>query len=158
MPTNTPSRVVAEVWDRYLLPIPGSDPVSRHRTLAAAHLACARANYFLADPDGRYSTPDGQPPCVVYEVRTHDRRVEVEVPSPLTPAEEATVSIIRGLMILDHHHDQAVVEAVLATARHAHSLGHPYDHHRVLSTLYPLSRATVPPAAQTATPNQKRSN
>lgn len=153
MHANTPSRIVAEVWDRYLLQVPQSDPVSRHRTVAAAHIACARANHLLSNPDGSYPTHDGQPPCVVYAVRTHDRRVEVEAPPSLSPYEEATVATIRGLVVLGHYRDQAVVEAVLATAADAHSLGIPYDQHLVLSTLYPLSsRATVPPAAQTATP------
>ena len=71
------SRIIAEVWDRSLAGIPGSEPVSRHRTLAAAHIACVRANYLLSDPDGAYPTPDGKPPCVVYAIRTHDRCVEV---------------------------------------------------------------------------------
>lgn len=92
-PVSTPHRIVAEVWDRYLLQVPHSDPVSRHRTMATAHLACARANYLLSNPDGSYPTPDGKPPCVVYAIRTHDRLVEVTCPSDPT---EATRRILQA--------------------------------------------------------------
>jgi hypothetical protein len=72
------SRILAEVWDRYLLQVPGSDPVSRHRSVEAAQRACARLNHAMSDPDGSY--PSGRPPYVVY-ARLPDRHEFVELVS-----------------------------------------------------------------------------
>jgi hypothetical protein len=75
------SRIIAEVWDRSLVGIPGSEPVSRHRTIAAAERACARQNWAVQFPCGGYPRHcGGAPPYVVY-ARLPDRREFVELVS-----------------------------------------------------------------------------